>query len=74
MSSFQEELRALINRTSRENMSGTPDHILARFMSQSLDAFEQATNARDRYWNFDPAVGGIVPAKGSPTANTDLSS
>ena len=49
-SSFQKELRQLINRHSRENDSNTPDWILARFMQESLNAFEQATRQRDRWF------------------------
>lgn len=40
--SFKEELRALLNRCSRENESDTPDYILAGFLSDCLEAFEGA--------------------------------
>lgn len=47
---FQAELEALINRHSVENESNTPDFILAKFMSSSLDAFNQATRDRDDWF------------------------
>jgi len=46
MTKFQKELEALINKHSIENVSDTPDFILAQFMVQSLLAFEHASNER----------------------------
>lgn len=47
---FQEELRALLNRHSRESGSNTPDYILAQYLVMCLAAWEQATNARDEWY------------------------
>jgi len=47
--SFEEELRALINKHSLENMSGTPDFILAGFLQNVLTDWNHATRARDRW-------------------------
>ena len=46
---FQEELVALLNTYSKENESDTPDFILAEFIGNSLDAFNNATKSRDKH-------------------------
>lgn len=43
------EIRDLINRYSRENQSNTPDWILANYICMCLEAFENATNAREAW-------------------------
>lgn len=48
------ELSALLNRCSRENASNTPDFILAQYMLGCLVAFENALNARERWYRNDP--------------------
>lgn len=45
-----EEIRAAINRHSRENASDTPDFILADFIMASLIAFEDQVQRRERWW------------------------
>ena len=45
--SFEQELRELINHHSLEGGSGTPDFILARFLRDSLDAFDAAVRRRE---------------------------
>jgi hypothetical protein len=49
-SEFQNELAALINRHSCENISETPDFILARYLEQCLKAFEAAVHRRDVWY------------------------
>lgn len=49
-SAFQEDLRALINRYSKENESNTPDFVLAEFLLQVLEAFNRATNTRTTWF------------------------
>jgi hypothetical protein len=44
------ELQQLLNRYSRENMSDTPDYILAEFLMGCLTAFEAATQKRDSWY------------------------
>lgn len=46
MSEFQKELSALINKHSLENLSDTPDFILAQYLADCLHAFNVATNQR----------------------------
>lgn len=47
--SFRYQLRGLLNSHCRENMSGTPDYILADFLHSCLAAFDIATNKRDKH-------------------------
>jgi hypothetical protein len=47
---FHDELRQLINRHSQENISNTPDFILAQFMLSSLIAFDTAVLAREKWY------------------------
>jgi len=54
MSEFQEGLRALINRHSKENGSNTPDFILAEYLTSCLEAFETATNERQGWYGINP--------------------
>lgn len=44
------EIERLINEHNRENVSDTPDFILAQFLMQSLEAFEAATNWRTKWY------------------------
>lgn len=46
MLSFTEDLRQVINRHSAENISGTPDYILAEFLTNALKAYNEAVSAR----------------------------
>ena len=50
MRDFQADIREVINRHSRENESNTPDFILAAYLLACLDAFEKASNARERWF------------------------
>lgn len=43
-------LQGLINGYSKENESNTPDFILARYIERCLDAFDEATRARDKWY------------------------
>ena len=47
---IEEELRQLINRNSLENLSGTPDFILARYLLDCLNAFNTAVNEREKWY------------------------
>lgn len=40
--SLAEDIRGAINRHSRENVSNTPDFILAAFLLECLEAYEKA--------------------------------
>lgn len=49
---FEEELKALINRYSKENESNTPDFILAQYLSDCLKAYEKVIKKRNEWYNF----------------------
>ena len=63
-SEFRRDLQTLINRHSRENDSGTPDFILARYLDQCLAAFNDAMQARARWYGFE--VPGLARGKPAP--------
>lgn len=47
---FQRDLAVLINRYSRENGSNTPDFLLANYLMQCLDVWNDATHQRDKWY------------------------
>ena len=62
MTDLVRELAEVLNRHSVENRSGTPDFILAGFLSDCLDAWAMTTRERDTWWRFEPKIGGTIPA------------
>ena len=52
---FRQELQDLINkyrliaRDAKQNVSDTPDHILAQFVENALVVFDKAVLARDHW-------------------------
>jgi hypothetical protein len=50
MESLYIELTRLLNRHSAENNSDTPDFILARYLLDSLQAFENAVIRREDWY------------------------
>lgn len=56
---FREELRALINRYSQENHSGTPDFILAQSVLAYMGLLANTINERERWYGReqDPRFG-----------------
>jgi hypothetical protein len=53
--SFRHELQRLINSVSMENGSNTPDWILADYLSNCLQNFDLAVNAREKWYGRDEA-------------------
>lgn len=47
---FFDELKTLINKYSKENVSNTPDFILANFLNSVLIEFDSAIILRDKYY------------------------
>jgi len=47
---FRKHLEELINTQSMENASDTPDYILAQYLTDCLEAFDNAVNLR-RDWH-----------------------
>lgn len=60
---FLRELEHLINSHSMENISDTPDFILAQYIAGCLQAWQVATRARDEWFNFVP-FGTCSPPDG----------
>lgn len=50
MNTFRKELEQLINGYSMEKNSNTADFILAQYLERCLDAFDEATRARDAWF------------------------
>ncbi len=57
------ELTNLLNAESRENVSNTPDFILAEYMLACLRAFESATKMRAEWYKPTPE-GPLTKAEG----------
>jgi hypothetical protein len=53
-SSFVQKLENLINSYSIENESNTPDYILAAYIRESLNAYNNAINARENWYGRGP--------------------
>jgi hypothetical protein len=49
-----EELMAILNKHSREDASNTPDYVLAGFLMNVLQAFEEGIVCRDRFYEWNP--------------------
>ena len=47
---LQNELTELLNKHSAENVSDTPDFILARYIMDCLEAWSRATRERDHWY------------------------
>lgn len=58
--SLSHAIREAINATSAENGSDTPDRILAEFLVGALNAFDEATRARDDWHGFVPWIGADI--------------
>lgn len=58
-SSFEDELVALINRYCVENVSNTPDFILAEYVQNALNAFNHAVKLREVWYDVYCEPGRI---------------
>lgn len=58
---FPRELIKLLNRYSQENMSNTPDFILAEYLIACLAAFNVAVQQRETWYGRDarPSAMGV---------------
>lgn len=59
MSDFERQLLELLNITSQENASNTPDFILAQYMIACLAAFNTAVQQRETWYGRDARPGFI---------------
>lgn len=60
-----DDLATVLNRHSRESRSGTPDFVLAEFLTAALVAFETAMRARCA-WNDVAPRRGLLTTSGGP--------
>jgi hypothetical protein len=55
--SFQKELAEVLNRHSKENGSNTPDFILATYLRDCLNAFNEASRDREKWYGVENKPG-----------------
>jgi hypothetical protein len=60
MSDLREDIRQVLNRHSAENASNTPDFILADFLLGCLVYYEQAIQARSKWYGHMDGIGGPI--------------
>ena len=61
---FSNKLRALLNTHNREGISDTPDFILADYLLDCLDTFDNATIARDEWYGRKRGKKAETPPEG----------
>lgn len=67
--SLQQEIRAAINRHSRENVSCTPDFLLAEYLVDCLVAFEKLHTARRAWYAGAEEIADNIIKDPAPSAN-----
>jgi hypothetical protein len=60
-SQFRTELETLINCQSMENGSDTPDFILADYLTDCLESFDKALQAREKWYGRGPQAVSEPP-------------
>jgi len=70
---FRNDLKDLLNRYSRENESNTPDFILAKFILDSVKAFDAAASLRDIWYEHhcSPELRAKIQYDGAAPKSTD---
>lgn len=61
--SLHAEMTALLNKYSVENMSNTPDWVLATFLISCLDAFGGGVNSREEWYGREIPKPAYEPEK-----------
>lgn len=54
---FDQELTELLNRYSKENDSGTPDYILAKYLMGCLETFNMTIELRNKWYGVTMVTG-----------------
>ncbi|MDR7487186.1 MAG: hypothetical protein QN187_17910 [Armatimonadota bacterium] len=57
-STFRRRLAGVLNEFSAENGSNTPDHVLASYLLDCLDAFDRACHARAAWYGHQHEFDG----------------
>jgi len=60
---FIKELEQVINKHSRENISNTPDFILAEFMKRCLEAGEYLIKRREQWYGRENHPPTTLPSQ-----------
>ena len=61
---LREKIQQAINEYSLENGSNTPDFILASYLSDCLQTFDKAVNAREQWFGrLFPTNEPVTPSK-----------
>lgn len=63
MTGLESDIRDALNRHSGENVSNTPDWILAQYLLSCLAAWNVAINQREVWFGRDPKRNGITTEK-----------
>lgn len=58
ISEFQQRLEGILNATSMENGSDTPDFILAQYLTDCLTAWNRATESRNKWYGVSSSILG----------------
>ena len=74
MTTLLEDIQTAINRHSAENVSNTPDFVLAQYLGHCLAAFDAAVKRRDDWYGHDaraaldkrPPIRGSQPEPDAP--------
>jgi hypothetical protein len=54
MPNLEEAIRYTLNEASAENISNTPDFVLAQYLIGCLDAFNVAVQQRENWYGREP--------------------
>lgn len=63
---LETELAALVNRYSVENLSDTPDYILARYLMGCLATYNTTVNLRDEWYGSHTPTWAKEPLPAPP--------
>jgi len=58
LENLRKEIQRAINRNSAENVSDTPDFVLADYLMDCLEAYNKAVTARDSLSLYPPSIEG----------------
>lgn len=70
---LRNELSQLLNKHCAENGSNTPDFILAQYLHRCLAAFDEAVQARSRWYGRHDAPGQKEPTPSIVTEDKEPS-
>ena len=57
---FTKELEALLNRYGADTECGTPDYILAEYLTSCLETYRDTVRSRDTWFGFKPFCSQIT--------------